>query len=87
MPVIFDLPEELEAHLRRQSPNLDHDAKVAFALDAYRSGKLSIGQVADALGISIYEAEGLLKDRGIVIELSETEIQEDLASLRELLNP
>lgn len=84
MPVTFDLPRDLEIRLRSQFPDLDHDAREAFAIESYRSGKLSIGQVADVLGTSIYEAEGLLKSRGAVVGLSEPEVEEDLAALREL---
>ncbi|MBI4581503.1 MAG: UPF0175 family protein [Planctomycetes bacterium] len=86
MPVTFDLPADLETHLRQQYPDLDRDAKEAFTVEAYRAGRLSIGQVSDVLGISVYEAEGFLKNRGAVREVCGAEIQEDLASLRDLLS-
>lgn len=87
MPIVFELPADIEKQLRQQYPQLDQDAKQAFAAEGYRTRKLSIGQVADILGTSIYEAEGFLKQRGIILELSEDEIREDLDSLRELCQP
>jgi len=87
MPVTFHLPCELERRLRQQFPDLDQEAKEAFASEGYRAGRLSIGQVADILDASIYEAEGLLKGRGIVLEPSAAETRADLESLRELLEP
>ena len=40
-------------------------AKLGLAVEAYRNMKLSLGQFADLLGVSQYEADGILKDRNV----------------------
>jgi predicted HTH domain antitoxin len=87
MPISFELPADLESRLRRQFGDLDQQAREAFAVEGYRSSKLSIGQVAEILGTSIYEAEGFLKACGAVVGLSDAEVEEDLAALRETDRP
>ena len=64
MSVSIELPENLEQKLRGETENLELFAKEALAVEAYRAGKLSLGQFAELLAISQYEADGILKSRG-----------------------
>ena len=64
MTISFQLPAEIEKSLRRELVDLDQVAKQALAVEAFRSGKLSLGQFAEILGLSSYEADGFLKQRG-----------------------
>jgi predicted HTH domain antitoxin len=85
MAISFQIPDSIEEHLRREIPDLEGAAKQAFAIDAYREGKLSLGQLAGILGISSYEADGLLKQRGIMLDISAREVEQEVAALRDLL--
>lgn len=90
MTVSFDLPANIEQQLRRDigelgGGDLDRAAKEALAVDAFRAGKLSLGQFAEVLGLSTYEADGLLKQRNILLDHSEEELEHERIALRELL--
>lgn len=61
MSVTFNLPADIEEMLRRLLPNLDEAAKESFVVTLYREGKLTLHELAVALGVSGYEAEGILK--------------------------
>jgi predicted HTH domain antitoxin len=82
--VTFDLPLSVEEKLRREMGDLDQIAKQALAVEAFRAAKLSLGQFADLLGISTYEADGFLKARGVFLDLSETELGDERTALRKL---
>jgi len=82
MTISFQLPPEIEKSLRRDVVDLDEVAKQALAIEAVRSGKLSLGQFAKVLGLSTYEADGVLKQRGVLLDLSDAEAQQERDTLR-----
>ena len=63
MDIIIHIPkgieEQLEAAFGRDLPQA---AREALAIEGYRTERLSLGQVAELLGVSTIEAEQLLKD-------------------------
>jgi hypothetical protein len=61
MPVSFDLPVEVERSLRRDLGDLDGAAKEAALVELYRQQKLSHCELAQALGLSRDETDGVLK--------------------------
>ena len=61
-------------------------AKEALAIAWYQAETLSIGQVAEFLGISVYEAQGLMKARRINALLAHI-MKRDRDTLDRLLNP
>ena len=50
--VSFQLPDDVEQHLRRELGDLDAIAKEAALVELYRQGQLSHGKLAEGLGIS-----------------------------------
>ncbi len=64
MSVTIDLPEKIEHQLREQWGDLPRRALEAFALEGYRSGAPSAGQVAEVLRHSVWETESFLHERG-----------------------
>jgi predicted HTH domain antitoxin len=74
MTVSFQFPGQLQAQLEREWGDLGQAAKQALVVEGYRTRALSLGQLAEALGISAYEADGLLKQRGIYLKPSEEEL-------------
>ena len=85
MAISIELPPKLEADLRADSTDLDQVAKLGFAIEAYRESKLSLGQFAELLGISQYEADGLLKLRGVMLDPNEAELAAERDTMRRLL--
>ena len=85
MSITISLPKDVEAQLRAEVDNLDEVAKLGLAVEAYRNMKLSLGQFADLLGVSQYEADGILKDRNVAIAVSEADLATERETLRRLL--
>lgn len=85
MTISIDLPPNIEARLRAEFLNLDEVAKLGLAIEAYREAKLSLGQFAELLGISQYEADGVLKRRGVMLDLTEAELATERETLRRLI--
>lgn len=86
MKVTVDIPTEVEQALQQQLGNdLTQAAKEAMAASWYRAEKLSIGQVAAFLGISTYEADGLMKQHGIAAPYTTDDFKQDQNTLDRLL--
>ncbi|MEX2111892.1 MAG: UPF0175 family protein [Pirellulales bacterium] len=86
MKLTIDIPTAIDDVLRQQyGPDFDRTAKVTLAIAWYQDEKLSIGQVAELLGITVYEAEGLLKMRKIAAPYSIEDLERDRATLDRLL--
>lgn len=83
MSITITLPHDVEARLRAEFANLDDVAKLGLAVEAYRNMKLSLGQFAELLGVSQYEADGILKDRQVVLPLSEAELATERDALQD----
>jgi predicted HTH domain antitoxin len=87
MSVIISLPENIQQHLESSWGDAFPDkAKEAIAVEGYRSGVLSLGEVAEMLGLSINDADGFLKDRHIYAIESLEEVDLDQRSLEEVLS-
>jgi predicted HTH domain antitoxin len=66
MSVMITLPESIEHHLKMEwGADLSRRALEALAIEGYRTEALSIGQVAEMLGMSVNDADGFLKERGV----------------------
>jgi predicted HTH domain antitoxin len=88
MKLTIDIPATIDVELRRQyGPDFDQAAKEALAIVWYRDEKLSIGQVAELLGLSVYEAEGLLKKHRVAATYSVEDFDRDRQTLDRLLQP
>ncbi len=86
MAIAFTLPEDIEKHLQAEiGPNLSEAAKVALAVELYRESKLSLGQVAEMLGLSVYQADGLLKQHGVEVPYTIADFEQDRAALDKAL--
>ena len=83
MAISFELPTEVERHLREELSDLDHVAKESALVELYRQGKLSHHDLATALGLGRLELDGVLKEHGVSEEsLTVEEFDAQVASLR-----
>jgi predicted HTH domain antitoxin len=83
MAVTVELPADVERRLRQQSPDLDSLAKEAMLVELYRQDKLSRYELSQALGLSRFETDGLLKEHKVTDDLlSLEELEDDLRVAR-----
>ncbi len=80
----IDLPPELEENLRRKLGDLASAAKEALLIEAYRRGKLSIGALAETLGVTVFEADQWLAERKVPLNYSIEDFRADGETLRKL---
>jgi hypothetical protein len=62
MKILVDIPDSLARQLKGEE-DAPQQVREALAVEGYRSGALTRGQVAEALGMSFYEAEALRNNR------------------------
>jgi predicted HTH domain antitoxin len=85
MAVSFELPSEIELNLRRSLGDLDQAAKEAALVELYRQGRVSRPELSEALGLSRYEVDGLLKRHNVTEDLPTIEeLADDLERLRKV---
>jgi predicted HTH domain antitoxin len=84
MTVSFEIPGEVERTLKDTGIDASRVALEAFLVELYRRRQISLGRLAETLGLSRYEADGLLKRHGVYPEITPEEYETELASLRDL---
>ena len=60
------------------------DLKVEIAVHLYEEGRLSIGKARELAGMSLWEFRQMLAARGISPHYDVKDLEEDMATLREL---
>ena len=85
MSLMITLPESIEHQLQIEwGADLSRHATEALAIEGYRSQALSLGQVAEMLGMSINETDGFLKKRGVNSLISVEDFELGRKSLEKL---
>ena len=86
MPLTIDIPKQLEEQLEAAwGGQLSRAVKEALAVEGYRTDKLSLGQVAALLDLSIDGANGFLKARGVSAKFTVDDLNQDVAAAERLL--
>ena len=81
------LPTRIHQHLQAAlGAELERKAQEALAVEGYRSGILSLGEIAEMLNFSINDADGFLKERGIPSLITNEEVKADTDALLKLLS-
>lgn len=80
------LPDQAEQTLKRAfGPDLDKAALEALAIEGYRTGRLTMGEVARVLGLDTsIEAQAWLARHSIPLNYSIEDLEADRASLGKL---
>lgn len=63
MQVTIEIPDDVAAQLKQQSGSISREMLEAFAVEGYRTEKLSRGQVSELLGLNFWETEEFLRQR------------------------
>jgi predicted HTH domain antitoxin len=69
MTVSIDLPADIENELRQAFGDIDRAAKEAVLIEWYRQGRVTHHQLSQALQLSRYETDGLLKRHNVTEDL------------------
>ena len=85
MEVVLEIPDNIARQLQTKGRSLNQRALEDLAVESYRCEELSLGQLAELLNLSINDANGLLKRRGIFDEFSLKEFEEQRRSMERLL--
>jgi predicted HTH domain antitoxin len=85
MLLSVELPDAIAAQLHLDGEAGSRRVLEIFALEGYRAGDLSRGQVGELLGLSFYETEAFLKTNRASIEYSLEEHDRDTSALQKLL--
>ena len=84
MTISFDLPNEIEHQLQVAFGDLGAAAKHALLVNAYRRGQISIGRLAETLGIGVLETERWLAEQGVPINYGVSEYDADCRTIAKL---
>lgn len=86
MAITIELPSAIEEKLRADAGDLAAAGKEALMIELYREGRISHGELADALGLSRSQVDEVLSRRGVTEDLlTSAELAEQVAGLRKLL--
>jgi predicted HTH domain antitoxin len=82
--VQIDIPKQAEDALRSEWGDLEQAAKEALLIESYRAGKITVGFLAEQLGVSRWEAESWLGSRGVHWNYSLEDLEADRKTLAAL---
>ncbi len=86
MDVIIHIPKGIEEQLEVAfGRDLAQAAREALAIEGYRTERLSLGQVAELLGVSTIEADQFLKERQVPLLYSVDDFERDREALKSAL--
>lgn len=87
MTLTINIPAELESTLRSHfGGSLELRAKQDLAASWFSEGRITSRQVAALLETSLFEAHAFLKSKGATLPMTASDVDADLASLREMRN-
>lgn len=84
MHLKIDIPKRLEGVLQAQWGDLSVAAKEALAIESYRTGRISLGVLAEMLDMGVIEADAWLAHRGVPLDYTPDDLaadRDDLAAL------
>ena len=83
MNVSFDLPPDIEEQVRREGADLNSEAREVYLVELYRQERITQHQLAEALGLSRLETEGVLKRHRVSSGVTAEEMRAQAVALRE----
>jgi predicted HTH domain antitoxin len=87
MPIVIEMPSEMETHLRKENPDIDQKAREAVALDLFRREKITLFEFGKMLGMDRHQADEYLAVRKEYAQcLTREEIDSDRQTLEKVLH-
>ena len=88
MPITFQLPPDFEQKLRAETPDIDSEARDAYALELFRQGKLSHCELSNLLGLDRFQTDGYLQRHNVIEgSLTMEDLEEQAKTLDRVLGP
>jgi len=87
MSINIEIPKKSEEALRAEWGDLEQAAKEALLIESYRAGKVSVGFLAETLGMGVIEADQWLAKRGVPLNYSVDDLDADRKTLNDLFHP
>jgi len=85
MDVRLEIPDDLGQRLAASGEDLSRRALEGFALEEYKTGRISKAEVRRLLGIDTrYELDGFLKTHGVWMDYTIDDLRRDVATLQRL---
>ena len=84
MEITINLPEDIARAFIANGENLERKVLEATAMEGYRTGRLSHGQVGRVLGLGRFDVDAFFKIHGVPINYSFDDLQEDRRTLDNL---
>jgi predicted HTH domain antitoxin len=84
MNISFEVPQAIEQERRTGGLDISREAKEACLVELYRQERITHHQLAEALGLSRYETDGVLKRHKVWLELTPAELAAQAALLRDV---
>lgn len=81
MHVRINIPRAAEDALRQEWGDLDEAATQALLIESYRTGRISLGFLAELLGVSRWEAEHWLGSHGVTWNYGLDDLENDRKTL------
>ena len=75
MSISFEIPQDIEHQLRTDGVDLDREAKDGVPRRAVPARQDFAASTGQALGLSRYEADGVLKRHGVALETTVDELR------------
>lgn len=85
MEVTLTIPDNIAPNLLLNGSDLPQSILEMAALEAYREGRITTFQLRELLGLSRMEIDGFLKERGVYLDYTIDDLEQDSAVFEELL--
>lgn len=86
MEVTIEIPDVIAEQVERAGGNMSRELLEAFAIEAYRTERLSRGQVSELLDLNFWETEEFLRQRGASLHYDSNDFAQDRESSRKALS-
>ena len=83
MTISFEIPREIEQQIRTEGVDLGQEARESYLVELYRQDRIAHHQLAEALGLSRLEVDGVLKRHKIASGPTLEELRAEIGSLRD----
>ena len=84
MTITFDLPADVEQALRKSTDDVAATARETCLVGLFRQGKITQFQLRQALGVSRFEIDEVLKRHEIFLDQTAEEVIRESEGIREL---
>ncbi len=82
MTISFEIPQDIAQELRTNGLDLNQEAKEAYLVELYRQEQITHHQLAEALGLSRYETDGVLKRHKVSPNVTAEEMRAQAMALK-----